>query len=44
MPADCFGPYLRYAIDTEFENFKKVIGYNENDHFRLLLLIDSSKA
>src|SRR5215470_2232175 len=49
----CFGPYLRYAIDSDFENFftdlenfgnfgKKLI-FDENQ-FRLLLLIELKYA
>lgn len=33
----CFGPYLRYAISTEFDYFKFV---NENKEFNLCLLIE----
>jgi hypothetical protein len=43
----CFGPYLRYAIDSDFgnfstdlENFGKTFRFLGEDQFRLLLLIE----
>ncbi|XSC45303.1 hypothetical protein ACF1BQ_003760 [Bradyrhizobium sp. RDT10] len=43
----CFGPYLRYAIDSDFENFStdfedfgKKFQFFDEDRFRLLLLVE----
>ena len=47
----CFGPYLRYAIDSDFENFStdlehfgKKFRFFDEDHFRLLLLVELKQA
>jgi hypothetical protein len=47
---DCFGPYLRYAIDSDFENFStdfedfgKKFRFFDEDRFRLLLLVELKK-
>jgi hypothetical protein len=47
----CFGPYLRYAISTDFENFTtdfenfgKKFRFFDEDHFRLLLLVELKPA
>jgi hypothetical protein len=47
---NCFGPYLRYAIDSDFENFStdfedfgKKFRFFDEDRFRLLLLVELKK-
>ena len=49
--SSCFGPYLRYAIDfrlrqlrTDLENFGKKFRSFDEDHFRLLLLVELKGA
>jgi hypothetical protein len=37
MPAACFGPYLRYAIATNFRNF---VRFHKNQKFNLFLIIE----
>jgi hypothetical protein len=46
-----FGPYLRYAIETDFENFStdfetfgKIFPFFDEDRFRLLLLVELKQA
>jgi len=45
---ECFDPYLRYAISTEFENFKEDFAQRretfDDKQFRLLLLIELKEA
>jgi hypothetical protein len=38
---NCFGPYLRYAISTNFEYFKF---FDESERFKLFLLVEFKKA
>ncbi len=47
----CFGPYLRYAIDsdfenfsTDFENFGKTFRFFDEERFRLPLLVELKQA
>jgi hypothetical protein len=47
----CFGPYLRYAIDSDFENFStdfedfgKKFPFFDEHRFRLLLLVELKQA
>jgi len=47
----CFGPYLRYAIDSDFENFStdfedfgKKLRFFDEDRFRLFLLVELKHA
>ena len=47
----CFGPYLRYAIDsdfanfsTDFEDFGKKFRFFDEDRFRLFLLVELKDA
>jgi hypothetical protein len=47
----CFGPYLRYAIETDFENFStdfetfgKIFPFFDEDRFRLFLLVELKEA
>ncbi len=47
----CYGPYLRYAIDSDFENFTtdlenfaKRFPFFDEDQFRLLLLVELKQA
>jgi len=47
----CFGPYLRYAIDSDFENFStdfedfgEKFRFFAEDRFRLLLLVELKDA
>ena len=47
----CFGPYLRYAIDSDFENFStdfeyfgKKFRFFEEDRFRLILVVELKQA
>ena len=47
----CFGPYLRYAIDSNFENFvpdfedsEKTFRLFEEHRFRLFLLVELKRA
>src|SRR5258705_12587210 len=47
----CFGPYLRYAIDsdfknfsTDFEDFGKKFPFFDEDRFRLPLLVELKHA
>jgi hypothetical protein len=47
----CFGPYLRYAIDsdfenfsTDFENFGKTFRFFDEKRFRLFLLVELKQA
>src|SRR4051812_39395480 len=45
---ECFDPYLRFAISTEFENFKEDFAQRretfDDKQFRLLLLIELKEA
>jgi len=38
--ADCFGPYLRYAITTKFRDFKNRLNYCEKANSQLFLLVE----
>ena len=41
MPAKCFGPYLRYAIATDFRNFARF--HKTRRDFNLFLLVEFKK-